>query len=92
MRVFGIDCGTEFTGWGVVEMDHEARDPRLTHCAAGTKSAHITHLPGTRNDTRITDEGLKKLPRSLTDLGLYGDIQVTDAGIKYLSAAVRVTR
>ena len=36
MRVFGIDCGTEFTGWGVVEMDHEARDPRLMHCAAGT--------------------------------------------------------
>jgi crossover junction endodeoxyribonuclease RuvC len=36
MRVFGIDCGTEFTGWGVVEMDHESRDPRLIHCAAGT--------------------------------------------------------
>jgi crossover junction endodeoxyribonuclease RuvC len=33
MRVFGIDCGTEFTGWGVVE-----HDPRgsLRHCAAGT--------------------------------------------------------
>ena len=36
MRVFGIDCGTEFTGWGVVEMDHEARNPCLVHCAAGT--------------------------------------------------------
>src|ERR1039458_6048080 len=36
MRVFGIDCGTEFTGYGVVEMDHTARSPRLTHCAAGT--------------------------------------------------------
>src|SRR5580700_3282872 len=36
MRVFGIDCGTEFTGYGVVEMDHSARAPRLTHCAAGT--------------------------------------------------------
>jgi crossover junction endodeoxyribonuclease RuvC len=36
MRVFGIDCGTEFTGWGVVEMDHAVRNPRLTHCAAGT--------------------------------------------------------
>jgi len=36
MRVFGIDCGTEFTGYGVVEMDHEARSPKLTHCAAGT--------------------------------------------------------
>src|SRR5271154_6488444 len=36
MRVFGIDCGTEFTGYGVVEMDCEARTPRLTHCVAGT--------------------------------------------------------
>ena len=36
MRVFGIDCGTEFTGYGVVEMDHETRNPKLTHCAAGT--------------------------------------------------------
>jgi crossover junction endodeoxyribonuclease RuvC len=36
MRVFGIDCGTEFTGYGVVEMDHAARNPRLLHLAAGT--------------------------------------------------------
>ncbi|HEV2647524.1 MAG TPA: crossover junction endodeoxyribonuclease RuvC [Acidobacteriaceae bacterium] len=36
MRVFGIDCGTEFTGYGVVEMDHAARTPTLVHCAAGT--------------------------------------------------------
>ena len=27
MRVFGIDCGTEFTGYGVVERDAEARTP-----------------------------------------------------------------
>ncbi|HEV2619630.1 MAG TPA: crossover junction endodeoxyribonuclease RuvC [Acidobacteriaceae bacterium] len=36
MRVFGIDCGTEFTGYGVVEMDHTARNPTLIHCTAGT--------------------------------------------------------
>ncbi|HEY0263888.1 MAG TPA: crossover junction endodeoxyribonuclease RuvC [Granulicella sp.] len=36
MRVFGIDCGTEFTGYGVVEFDCDARNPRLEHCAAGT--------------------------------------------------------
>ena len=35
MRVFGIDCGTEFTGYGVVEIDHDARTPRLRHLAAG---------------------------------------------------------
>jgi crossover junction endodeoxyribonuclease RuvC len=36
MRVFGIDCGTEFTGYGVVEMDARARTSKLVHCAAGT--------------------------------------------------------
>src|SRR6266852_3445909 len=36
MRVFGIDCGTEFTGYGVVEVDCDARMPRLIHLAAGT--------------------------------------------------------
>ena len=35
MRVFGIDCGTEFTGYGVVEVDCGARNPRLVHLAAG---------------------------------------------------------
>jgi crossover junction endodeoxyribonuclease RuvC len=29
MRVFGIDCGTEITGFGVVESDDRARQPRL---------------------------------------------------------------
>lgn len=36
MRVFGIDCGTEFTGYGVVESDCRAKVPRLIHLAAGT--------------------------------------------------------
>ncbi|WP_263366146.1 crossover junction endodeoxyribonuclease RuvC [Edaphobacter bradus] len=36
MRVFGIDCGTEFTGYGVVELDDRSRMPRLAHIAAGT--------------------------------------------------------
>ena len=33
MRVFGIDCGTEFTGYGVVEL---ASRSGLAHIAAGT--------------------------------------------------------
>ena len=36
MRVFGIDCGTEFTGYGVVEVDDSAHMTRLVHRAAGT--------------------------------------------------------
>jgi crossover junction endodeoxyribonuclease RuvC len=35
MRVFGIDCGTEVTGFGVVESDESARAPRLECCALG---------------------------------------------------------
>jgi len=35
MRVFGIDCGTEVTGFGVVDSDDEAREPKLGCCAMG---------------------------------------------------------
>ena len=35
MRVFGIDCGTECTGYGVVDMDDGAREPQLRAIAAG---------------------------------------------------------
>lgn len=35
MRVFGIDCGTEVTGFGVVESDDGAREPRLVCEAMG---------------------------------------------------------
>jgi len=35
MRVFGIDCGTEVTGYGVVETDDSARQPRLVCKAKG---------------------------------------------------------
>jgi len=35
MRVFGVDCGTEFTGYGVVEVDEEARTPKLRYLCAG---------------------------------------------------------
>lgn len=35
MRVFGIDCGTEYTGWGVVELHETVRETRLVPVAAG---------------------------------------------------------
>ncbi len=35
MRVFGIDCGTECTGYGIVEWDDAARNPRLISLGAG---------------------------------------------------------
>jgi crossover junction endodeoxyribonuclease RuvC len=35
MRVFGIDCGTEITGYGVVESDDSGRQTRLVLKAMG---------------------------------------------------------
>ena len=35
MRVFGIDCGTECTGYGIVEWDDAARAPQLISLGAG---------------------------------------------------------
>jgi len=35
MRVFGIDCGTEITGFGVVEWDDSSRQPHLLFKAMG---------------------------------------------------------
>jgi crossover junction endodeoxyribonuclease RuvC len=35
MRVFGIDCGTEITGFGVVESDDTARVPKLVCVTKG---------------------------------------------------------
>lgn len=35
MRVFGIDCGTEWTGYGVVMLEETARESRLRPVCAG---------------------------------------------------------
>ena len=35
MRVFGIDCGTNCTGYGVVDVDYGRRETRLIAVAAG---------------------------------------------------------
>lgn len=61
MRVLGIDCGTERTGWGVIESDGRrhsvlghgvictlARDPlsaRLASIASGLRMVIAQHLP-----------------------------------------------
>ena len=43
MRVFGIDCGTELTGYGVVEVDDAARTPKLRYLVAGAVKLHKRH-------------------------------------------------
>ncbi len=43
MRVFGIDCGTEFTGWGVVDVVETARLSKLVPVAAGAIKLNKKH-------------------------------------------------
>jgi crossover junction endodeoxyribonuclease RuvC len=46
MRVLGIDCGTEFTGYGVVEM--HPNTAHLSHIAAGTVRLNKKHATAQR--------------------------------------------
>lgn len=57
MRVFGIDCGTEVTGYGVVEPDENARQPRLVCKALGAIRL---------KKTKSTPERLEQVFRELT--------------------------
>jgi crossover junction endodeoxyribonuclease RuvC len=50
MRVFGIDCGTEITGFGVVESDEGAREPRLQCCTLGAVRLVKAHTLPARLD------------------------------------------
>ncbi|HWA93991.1 MAG TPA: crossover junction endodeoxyribonuclease RuvC [Terracidiphilus sp.] len=43
MRVFGIDCGTEITGFGVVDADADAPVPRLEFQALGAIRLNRNH-------------------------------------------------
>jgi crossover junction endodeoxyribonuclease RuvC len=46
MRVFGIDCGTEFTGYGVVEVDDAAQTMKLRPlCAGAVRLSKKDHAP-----------------------------------------------
>jgi crossover junction endodeoxyribonuclease RuvC len=46
MRVFGIDCGTEFTGYGVVETVDSARAQKLTPlCSGAIRLSKRDHPP-----------------------------------------------
>jgi crossover junction endodeoxyribonuclease RuvC len=57
MRVFGVDCGTETTGFGVVESDDSGRQPRLVCMAQGAIRL---------KKTKTTPERLKQVFNELT--------------------------
>ncbi len=48
MRVFGIDCGTEFTGYGVVDFNETVRNPHLAYVDAGTIRVSKKHTTAER--------------------------------------------
>jgi crossover junction endodeoxyribonuclease RuvC len=58
MRVFGIDCGTEITGYGVVESDDDGREPRLVMKAMGAIRL---------KKTKTTAQRLEQVFRELTE-------------------------
>jgi crossover junction endodeoxyribonuclease RuvC len=57
MRVFGIDCGTEITGFGVVESEESSREARLVCKAIGAIKL---------KKTKTTPERLEQVFRELT--------------------------
>lgn len=60
MRVFGIDCGTEITGFGVVESDESARLPRLEMKAMGA-----IRLTKKQNTSQRLEEVFRQLTAEL---------------------------
>jgi crossover junction endodeoxyribonuclease RuvC len=58
MRVFGIDCGTEVTGYGVVETCDTERQPRLVCCTLG--AIHLSR-------SKPLPERLAQVYRELTE-------------------------
>lgn len=67
MRVFGIDCGTEITGFGVVESSDVARGPRLTCCAMG--GIHLPkHAPLPLRLERVYHELLQQIQQWRPDV------------------------
>jgi len=57
MRVFGIDCGTEVTGFGIVESDDAGMQPRLVCMAMGAIRL---------KKAKTTSERLEEVFRGLT--------------------------
>jgi len=60
MRVFGIDCGTEITGYGVVESEYSGRQPRLICKAKGA-----IRLPKAKTTSQRLEQVFRELSAAL---------------------------
>jgi crossover junction endodeoxyribonuclease RuvC len=97
MRVFGIDCGTEVTGFGVVESDDTARQPQLVLKAMGAiRLAKTKTLPVRLEQVfrELTDEIVRWKPDTVAIEGVFYSVNAKSAlklgqvrGVALLAAA-----
>jgi crossover junction endodeoxyribonuclease RuvC len=97
MRVFGIDCGTEVTGYGVVETCNTGREPRLV-CKAmgGIRLSKAKSLPERLEQVyrELTAELVRWQPDAVAVEGVFYSVNVKSAlklgqvrGVALLAAA-----
>jgi crossover junction endodeoxyribonuclease RuvC len=99
MRVFGIDCGTETTGFGVVETRETGRQPRLVCMAMGAIRLAKTKSTSQRLEQvyrELTDELIRWRPDSVAIEGVFYSVNAKSAlklgqvrGVALLSAAMQ---
>jgi crossover junction endodeoxyribonuclease RuvC len=97
MRVFGIDCGTEVTGFGVVESDDTGRKPRLVCKAMGAIRLAKTKTTPVRLEQifrELTAELVRWQPEVVAIEGVFYSVNVKSAlklgqvrGVALLAAA-----
>ena len=99
MRVFGIDCGTEVTGFGVVESDDAGREPRLVCKAMGAiRLAKSKSLPVRLEQVyrELTEELVRWQPEVVAIEGVFYSVNAKSAlklgqvrGVALLAAATQ---
>jgi crossover junction endodeoxyribonuclease RuvC len=97
MRVFGIDCGTEVTGYGVVETCDTGREPRLVCMAmGGIRLSKAKSLPVRLEQVyrELTAELVRWQPDAVAVEGVFYSVNVKSAlklgqvrGVALLAAA-----
>jgi crossover junction endodeoxyribonuclease RuvC len=99
VRVFGIDCGTEVTGFGVVETCDAGREPRLVRVAMGAIRLKKTKPLCERLDQvfrELSAELIRWQPDSVAVEGVFYSANVRSAlklgevrGVALLAAATQ---
>ena len=97
MRVFGIDCGTEVTGYGVVESDDSGRQQRLVMKAMGAiRLAKTKTLPVRLEQVfrELSEELVRWSPDAVAIEGVFYSVNAKSAlklgqvrGVALLAAA-----